>query len=221
MAATQKQRFIAVGGIVLIVVLAMLAFFGANTAARVMTVQEASQPAAIGQRVQVEGNVVNDSFAFTGDILDFTIADADNPQYDLKVSYDKGVAATFGNGITAQCTGVIDDSGVLVCSELITKCPSKYESRTDALSVERLQGYGDAIVNKVVKLGGTLQPGSLKDATADVRFVVADAGATDAGVPVVYAGALSDEVADGASLVLTGRLDPDGLFQATEVALEA
>lgn len=219
--ATQKQRFIAVGGIVLIVILAMLAFFGANTAAKVMTVEEASQPSAIGQRVQVEGNVVNDSFTFTGDILDFTIADADNPQFDLKVTYDKGVAATFGNGITAQCTGVIDDSGVLVCSELITKCPSKYESRTDALTVERLQGYGDAIVNKIVKVSGTLQPGSLKDATADVRFVIGDAENSSLSLPVQYAGALSDEVTDGAALVLTGRLDPNGNFEATEVALEA
>lgn len=220
MATSQKQRFIVVGGIVLIVVLGMLAFFGANTSAKVMTVEEASQPAAIGQRVQVEGNVVNDSFSFTGDILDFTISDTDNPQFDLKVRYDKGVAATFGNGITAQCTGVIDDDGVLVCSELITKCPSKYEAKTDALSVERLLGYGDAIVNKVVKVAGVLQPGSLQDATADVRFYVVDDDGASASLPVVYAGALSDEVADGASLVLTGRLDSTGAFTATEVALE-
>lgn len=217
--ASQKQRFIIVGGIVLIVVLAMLAFFGANTAAKVMTVQEASQPEAIGQRVQVEGDVVNDSFTFTGDVLDFTIADKDNPQYDLKVRYDKGVAATFGNGITAQCTGTIDGDGVLVCSELITKCPSKYESRTDALTIGRLLGYGDSIVNKVVKVSGTLEPGTLKDATADARFVIVDAEA-GVSIPVTFAGALSDEVTDDAALVLTGRLNPDGSFEATEVALE-
>ena len=51
MAVKQKQRFIVVGGIVLIAVLAMLAFFSANTAVKVMTVAEAASPNAIGQRV--------------------------------------------------------------------------------------------------------------------------------------------------------------------------
>ena len=219
MAATQKQRFIVVGGIVLIVVLGMLAFFGANTA-KEMTVAEAAQHANAGDRVKVAGTVVNDSFSIQGDILTFTMADKEDPRYDLRVSYDKGVAATFGNGIEAICTGSIDEDGVLKCSELITKCPSKYESRTDALPVSRLFDYGDSIVNKVVKVQGVLKAGTLKDATADVRFAVSDAEDAKLDLPVTYTGALSEDVVDGASLVLTGTLNADGKFTATEVALE-
>lgn len=220
MAATQKQRFIVVGGIVLIVVLGMLAFFGANTAVKVMTVEEAAQPAAVGQRVEVTGNVVNNSFDIDGDILTFAIADADDPTTDLRVSYDRGVSATFGNGVTAICTGTIQDDGVLKCSELVTKCPSKYETATDALSVGRLLGYGEQIVDKTVKVQGAIASGSLTDATADIRFQLVDSESAKDAVPVKYQGALSEEVVEGANVVLLGAYNADGKFTATEVALE-
>ena len=220
MASSQKKRFIAVGGIVAIVIIAMLAFFSANTAVKVMTVAEASEANAIGQRVEVTGNVVNNSFDIQGDILTFRISDPDDPGHDLGVSYDQGVSATFGNGVTAICTGTIQDDGVLKCSELVTKCPSKYETATDALTVERLMGYGDQILDKTVKVQGVLQSGSLKDASADVRFAIQDADGAQMVLPVKYQGALSEEVTDGASVVLLGSLNADGAFNATEVALE-
>jgi cytochrome c-type biogenesis protein CcmE len=220
MATKQKQRFIVAGGIVLIAILAMLAFFGAGTSPRVMTVAEAAAPGAVGQRVEVTGNVVNNSFDIEGGILTFSISDPDDPGVDLPVSYDRGVSATFGNGVTAICTGTIGDDGVLKCSELVTKCPSKYETATDALTVERLLGYGDQIVDKTVKVQGTVQPGTLKDATADARFSILDADGSKAGIPVKYQGALSDEVKDNATVVLLGSLGAGGTFTATEVALE-
>ena len=220
MAVNQKQRFIVVGGIVLIAILAMLAFFSANTAVKVMTVAEAASPNAIGQRVEVTGNVVNNSFDIQGDILTFAITDPDDPGTDLRVQYDRGVSATFGNGVTAICTGTIQDDGMLKCSELVTKCPSKYETATDALSVERLMGYGDQIIDKTVKIQGTLKAGSLADATADARFVLSDAENAKLEIPVKYQGALSEEVKDGMTVVLMGSLGADGSFTATEVALE-
>lgn len=220
MVAKQKQRFIVVGGIVLIAILAMLAFFGAGASPRVMTVAQAAVPDAVGQRVEVTGNVVNNSFDIKGDVLTFAIADPDDPAVDLRVSYDRGVSATFGNGVTAICTGTIGDDGVLKCSELVTKCPSKYETATDALTVERLLGYGEQIVDKTVKVQGTVQPGTLKDATADVRFSLLDAEGAKADIPVKYQGALSDEVKDGVTVVLLGSLGASGAFTATEVALE-
>ena len=220
MATKQKQRFIVVGGIVLIAILAMLAFFGAGASPKVMTVAEAATADAIGQRVEVTGNVVNNSFDIQGDILTFAIADPDDPGADLHVSYDRGVSATFGNGVTAICTGTIGDDGVLKCSELVTKCPSKYETATDALTVERLLGYGEQIIDKTVKVQGTVQPGTLKDATADMRFVISDAENASLEIPVKYQGALSEEVGDGVTVVLLGSLGTSGSFTATEVALE-
>lgn len=222
--ANQRQRFIVVGGVVVIVLICLLTFFSAAGNATVMTVGQASQPDAVGKKVEVTGNVVNDSFDISGDILTFHITDPDEPDTDLAVRYDKGVSATFGNGVTAICTGTIGDDGTLACSELVTKCPSKYETATDALTVERLTGYGEAIYGKPVKVQGTIESGTLADATADLRFSIYDAGdkATDAHelLPVKYAGALSDEVVEGAKVILLGSLDTDGSFTATEVALE-
>jgi cytochrome c-type biogenesis protein CcmE len=185
-----------------------------------MTVEEASQPNAIGQRVEVTGNVVNNSFDINGDILTFRIADPDDPGHDLSVSYDQGVSATFVNGVTAICTGTVQADGVLKCSELVTKCPSKYETATDALTVERLLGYGDVIFDKTVKVQGVVKAGTLADATASERFILADADGAAFEIPVQYQGALSDEVKDGALVVLLGDLTAEGVFNATEVALE-
>ena len=43
---------------------------------------------------------------------------------------------------------------------------------------------------------------------------------TGEAMPVVFEGALSDEVSDGSAVVLTGSLGADGKFAATDVALE-
>jgi cytochrome c-type biogenesis protein CcmE len=111
------------------------------------------------------------------------------------------------------------DGGVLVASELVTKCPSKYENAQDALTVERLLGYGESMLGKTTKVTGLVRAGSLADVTSDTRFVIED----DAGnsLPIHFEGALSDEVTDGVSVVIMGALDEDGTFLATDVALEA
>ena len=73
--------------------------------------------------------------------------------------------------------------------------------------------------DKPVKVSGTVQTGSLKAAGEGDRFVLAD---PDSGktLPVAFDGALSDEIAEGSSLVVTGSLSADGKFAATDVALE-
>jgi cytochrome c-type biogenesis protein CcmE len=136
----------------------------------------------------------------------------------LRVVYDRGVSATFGNQVTAICTGTIGSDGVLVCTELVTKCPSKYENSTGALSVERLLSYGEQIIDKPVKITGTLKAGTLGPVSQKVRFVLAGQEGGD-GLPVLFGGALPDELRDGTGLVLTGSLDSAGQFTATDVAL--
>lgn len=217
----RKRRFVVAGGVIVAVVIVLLAVMGSGGAAQSMSVAEAAQPEAAGKRVQVTGTVVGDSFTLSEGVLDFSIEDPDNPDAVLAVSYDKGVSATFGNGVQAICTGTVDESGVLQCSELVTKCPSKYETATDALGVAALLDYGEDIYGTTVKVSGTVEAGSLADVQADVRFVLLDADDAQVALPVAFAGALSDEVTDESSLVLTGSLGADGMFEATDVALEA
>lgn len=220
MNAKMKKRMIAVSGVIVIVLILVLAFVGGNTAAQTVSVAEAAENPQAGQKVQVSGNVVQDSFSTTGNVLTFKIYDPDgDPSTHLEVRYDGAASSTFGNDVTAICTGKINDAGVLECSELVTKCPSKYENADSALSVSQLLGYGDGVVGNVVKVAGAVKDGTLTAAGSGDRFVIVD---TEDGseLPVAFDGALSEEVTDGSTVVLTGSIGADGKFAATDVALE-
>lgn len=220
MNAKMKKRMIAVSGVIVIVLILVLAFVGGNTAATTMSIAEAAENPQAGQKVQVSGNVVQDSFSTSNDVLTFKIYDPEgDPATQLEVRYDGAASSTFGNDVTAICTGKINDEGVLECSELVTKCPSKYENADSALTVEQLLGYGESVYGNVVKVAGSVGAGSLKAAGQGDRFILVDAETGEA-MPVVFEGALSDEVSDGSAVVLTGSLGADGKFAATDVALE-
>lgn len=220
MNAKMKKRMIAVSGVIVIVLILVLAFVGGNTAATTMSIAEAAENPQAGQKVQVSGNVVQDSFSTSNDVLTFKIYDPEgDPATQLEVRYDGAASSTFGNDVTAICTGKINDAGVLECSELVTKCPSKYENADSALTVEQLLGYGESVYGNVVKVAGSVGARSLKAAGQGDRFILVDAETGDS-MPVVFEGALSDGIADGSAVVLTGSLGADGKFAATDVALE-
>lgn len=221
MNAKMKRRLMTVSGIIVIVLILVLAFVGGNSAAKTMSVAEAAELTDPGQKVQVSGNVVTDSFSTNDNVLTFKIYDPDgDPATHLEVRYGGAAASTFGNDVTAICTGKVGDDGVLEASELVTKCPSKYESATDALAVGQLLGYGDTIEGKMVKVAGAVKPGTLAAAGQGERLAVVDPE-TGEELSVFYDGALSDEVTDGVTVVLTGSLGKDGAFDATDIALEA
>ncbi len=222
MNARTKKRLIIVTGIIVMAMALILAIVGGGTAAKTVSIAQAASGDYANQRVQVSGNVVENSYATNDNILTFSIYDPDSTNNAvLNVSYDGGAAATFGNDVTAICTGKMAEDGTLVCSELVTKCPSKYESGMDALGVAQMLGYGDKVLNKTVKVTGTVKAGSQNPAGQDVRFVLVDAEDAAATVSVQCDIALSDEtLADDAKVVLTGNMLEDGKFSATDVALE-
>ena len=216
-----KKRMIAVTGVIIIVLVLVLAFVGGSSAAKTATVAEAASGNLQNVKVKVSGNVVANSFSAGGNMLTFSIYDSSadpDAQTQLKVSYDGGVSATFGNDVVAICTGKIDASGVLQCTELVTKCPSKYENATEALSVDKLLGYGEDVRDKPVKVVGVVSGSPASVGTAP-RFTVADAD-TGSLLPVEFDGGLSDDIADGSTVVLTGSLNAARSFAATEVSLE-
>lgn len=215
-----KRRMMAVTGIIVIVLVVILAVVGGSGAAKSATVADAVAGKYADQKIQVTGNVVENSYATNDNVLTFAIYDKDgNPAEQLNVRYEGGVSATFGNDVTAICTGKIAGDGVLHATELVTKCPSKYENADSALTVEQLLGYGESVYGNVVKVAGSVGAGSLKAAGQGDRFILVDAETGDS-MPVVFEGALSDGIADGSAVVLTGSLGADGKFAATDVALE-
>ena len=224
MNSKMKRRLIVVTGVIVVVLAIVLAVVGSGGAAKSVTVKDALESQSAGERIQVTGNVVDNSFSTVDGVLSFDIYDPDggDPAQKLHVNYDGAASSTFGNGVTAICTGKLEttDSGVqLACSELVTKCPSKYESATDALGVQKLLDYGDSMINTTVKITGKVAAGTLTAASqTDERFSLADSDDSSVTLGVVYAGAIPDGVAEGSEVVVTGSLSAAGTFVATDVA---
>ena len=218
-----KRRVIVVSGIIVLVVIVVLAIVAGGSAAKSITVAEAVGGAYAGKKVQVAGNVVPGSFSITEKAVTFSVYEpADGAAgATLPVVYEGAVSATFGNDVSAIVTGLLDADGTLYATQLVTKCPSKYESGVDALTVAKALEYGSQIQDKPVKVAAILTPGTLSLPGSAVRFQLADDAAASATLKVQYDGAIPDTVGDGTPLVVTGSLGADGIFHATDVALSA
>ena len=205
-----KRRLVVVTGIIVIVLVVVLAVVGGSSSAKSVTIADMANGQYADQKVQVSGNVVENSFSTEDNVLTFDMYDpsGDQTQY-LRVNYDGGVSATFGNDVTAICTGKVGADGVLHATELVTKCPSKYENSSNALGVAQLAEYGDSVLDKPVKVTGTVKDGTLAAAGQGDRFVLVDAeGAPE--LSVLFDDALSDEVRDGSTLVPPARSTKTG-----------
>ena len=82
-----------------------------------------------------------------------------------------------------------------------------------------MTGYGDEFGDKQVQVAGAVKDGTLKAAGEGDRFVLVDPENGEE-LAVEFNDAISEEVKDGSSLVLTGSMNAQGKFSATEVALE-
>ena len=72
----------------------------------------------------------------------------------------------------------------------------------------------EAPVGRTFRIGGIVEPGSVKREGVEVRFIVTD---TAQGLPVVYRGTLPDLFREGKMVVAQGQLDAGGTFHAREV----
>lgn len=220
-----RTRLIGVTAIILLAVVAMVASgaFGGNTAYS-RTVKEVTEDKSlVGERVKVSGTVVSGSWDQNQNPMKFTIrdeADAQESGPTINVVFNGAVPSTFGDGVTAIVTGELDENGTVTSSDMITKCPSKYESAKGSMSVTDLLGKADTMTGKTTKISGFVKKGTIVAPGGDSRFVVASE--TDGGdeLPVAWEGALPAGMVDGSKVVLTGALEADGKFVATEVALD-
>jgi cytochrome c-type biogenesis protein CcmE len=72
----------------------------------------------------------------------------------------------------------------------------------------------EAPLGRTFRIGGIVEPGSVKRDGVEVRFAVTDTAKT---IPVLYRGALPDLFREGKMVVAQGQLLADGVFQAREV----
>ena len=111
MNAKTKRRMVVVTGIIVIVLVVILAVVGGTSSAKTVSVAEAATGSYADQKIQVSGNVVENSFATEGNVLTFDIYDPNGDiTQQLRVRFEGGVSATFGNDVTAICTGKINDA---------------------------------------------------------------------------------------------------------------
>jgi cytochrome c-type biogenesis protein CcmE len=72
----------------------------------------------------------------------------------------------------------------------------------------------EAPLGRTFRIGGIVEPGSVKRDGVEVRYAVTDTAKT---IPVLYRGALPDLFREGKMVVAQGQLLADGVFQAREV----
>lgn len=207
-----KRRLVVVGGIVAVAMLVIVAIAGAGGAVSSLTVGDVLAGGYEGKKVQVTGSVVEDSISSSGTTVSFSITPEDGSGEELRVSYEGALPATFGAGVVAICTGTVEEPVALTCTELVTKCPSKYESAEGSLTVKSLVEQGDSMAGVDAKVCGYVR-GAINDVDAEYRFLIESQGET---LAVVYDGGLSDEIVDGAAVVISGQLAEDGTFTATD-----
>ena len=218
-----QKRLIGVTIVILVVVGALIVFLnvGGASAKPVSIGDVLNDETLVGKQVEVSGQVVAGSWSSGANPFIFEIEDSENADDGrLRIEWTEQVPGSFGDGVTATVTGVVGEGGTIDARYLITKCPSKYESATGALTVNDMTGRAAELIGTTVKVSGFVVAGSIGEPGAPVRFQIADNLDGQNPVGIAFGGGLSEEFVDGAKVVLTGSIEADGIFQATEVALE-
>lgn len=218
-----KQRLIGVTILIFVAVGALILFsdFSGGTATKTSVAQALTEADLIGTQVEVSGEVVAGSWVSGATPFVFEIEDGDDPDAGrLRVVWNEVVPGSFGDGTTATITGVLEEGGSIEAKYLVTKCPSKYESATGALTVNDALSRRGELAGVTLKITGFVVDGSIAGAGTTPRFQIADDAAGANALDVAWGGGLSDEFVDGAKVVITGSLEADGVFQCTEVALD-
>jgi len=220
-----RVRLIGVTAAILIAVAAMVYYTGGKQGAYEGDLAAvASDSSYVGKQVKVGGTVVAGSWDKKSNPMQFVIRgenDSAGTGPTLKVIYTGTVPATFGDGVVAIVTGKLDENGTVTAGDMITKCPSKYESATGATPVADLTAAGASMEGKPVRVTGFVKPGSMVAvSTSGDRFILVEsADGTGKSVGVNFTGVLPDGIKDGSQVVLGGALE-SGTFVATSVALE-
>jgi cytochrome c-type biogenesis protein CcmE len=120
---------VALAAAVLLATALVYTSFNASSDARTPSELLAAGP---GDRSEVYGNVVAGSVERQGTVLEFEIADRDDPQARVPVRYEGQVPDPFREGREVIVTGELR-GGTLVAEKdsLITKCPSKFQAERD------------------------------------------------------------------------------------------
>jgi cytochrome c-type biogenesis protein CcmE len=128
-----KNKKLIIGGLIILVAVAILGyagFMGAATYYYEVGEYQAklANTTTPGQTVRISGIVAPD-FAREGNLLRFTLLDNGGGTASLKVEYKGTVPETFQAGRQVVVEGIFAPGrGVFVASNVIAKCSSKYQA---------------------------------------------------------------------------------------------
>lgn len=145
--STGRLKFLIGGGLLLIAVVYLIILGTTSGAQYFMTVDElVSNPGHIGKTVRISGAVIGETIQYDKQnlIIDFTIAhipkETDNLAYTLYLAVQDPNATRLAvhienevmpdllqNESQAILTGKLGEDGVFYATELLLKCPSRYE----------------------------------------------------------------------------------------------
>ena len=221
-----RNRLLGISAIIVLAIIALVAFLTTNNSSFNMTVAEAASAENLGKRVKVSGVVINGSWDRRTNPMRFEIRDEDDTSNDgaiITVVYSGAtVPSTFGDGVTAIVTGVMEGDATISSTEMITKCPSKYETATDAYTVAQFKAMGDMLIGVPVKVAGYIKTGNVNPSGSAVRFILVDEVGSPQELNIRFDGAIPEEaIESGARVIITGELNENGSYDAVDIAIEA
>ena len=128
----KKKRYW-IGGLIVLAAIGFLGFRAfAGAATYYYTVGEvlAKGSSMHGQTVRVEGTVIDGSIQrlSAGRVLKFSVSDNTSGSQSLPIVYSGIVPDTFSAGNVAVVQGVLGADGTFQATQLMTKCPTKYQA---------------------------------------------------------------------------------------------
>jgi cytochrome c-type biogenesis protein CcmE len=84
-------------------------------------------------------------------------------------------------------------------------------------TVAEVQAQRQALGSRLVRVSGTVAPGSIARDEARLRFDVSDVSDAAGRLPVVYGGIVPDIFSEEVEVVVEGRYGEDGVFRATSL----
>jgi len=214
---------IGISAVLSIVVIAAVVFFFFNGTSLSLDVDRLYDSADryVGETVQLSGTVVAGSWDRQSEPMTFRVFNEDSDSAAEITTIFEGVPPpNFGDGTGVIITGVVGADRTITSGQMLTVCPSRYETDDNTLPVAGLFDMdSDMDMTGIpVRISARVVNGSITPPGEDIRLTVHDIEDPSIELPVKFSGGLAETVEDGTPVVLTGHLDEDGNFAADVVA---
>jgi len=223
MNARARTRVIGLSAVLVILAVAALVFFLFNGSSLSLTVDRLynSENRYVGETIQLSGTVASGSWDRTANPMVFKAFDEESDSgHEVTVIFEGVPPANFGDGTGIIVTGMVEEGHVIRSSQMVTVCPSRYETSDNTLPVYALFDMESELDMSgiPVRVSARVVNGSITPPGEDIRLTVHDIENPTIEMPVRFSGGLADTVQDGTPVVLTGHLNEDGTFDAEVVA---